>query len=40
MPQYILMDHNFEVLAFPDFFPTGRSGYDTVNIRETDLSLH
>ena len=39
MPQYILMDHNFEVLAFPDFFPTGRGGYDTVNIRETDLSL-
>ena len=38
-PQYILMDHNFEVLAFPDLFPTGRGGYDTVNVRETDLSL-
>ena len=33
-PQYILMDHNFEVLAFPDLFPTGRGGYDTVNVRE------
>ena len=39
-PQYILMDHNFEVLAFPDLFPTARGGYDTVNVRETDLSLH
>ena len=38
-PQYILLDHNFKVLAFPDLFPTGRGGYDTVNIRETDLSL-
>ena len=38
-PQYILMDHNFEVLVFPDLFPTGRGDYDTVNIRETDLSL-
>ena len=37
--QYILMDHNFEVLAFPDLFPTGRGGYDTVDVRETDLLL-
>ena len=38
-PQYILMDHNFKVLAFPDLFPTGRGGYDTVDTSETDLSL-
>ena len=38
-PQYILMDYNFEVVAFPDLFPNGRGGYDTLDIRETDLSL-
>ena len=26
-PQYILLDHDFEVLAFPDFFPNGTGGY-------------
>ena len=26
-PQYILLDHDFEVLAFPDFFPSGTGGY-------------
>ena len=38
MPQYILMDHNFEVLAFPDLFPTGRGGYDTVNVRNRPVT--
>ena len=27
IPKYILLDNNFEVLAFPDLFPYGGSGY-------------
>ena len=27
MPKYILLDEDFEVLAFPDFFPCGEGGY-------------
>ena len=26
-PQYLLLDDNFEVLAFPDLFPYGQGGY-------------
>ena len=27
IPKYILLDHDFEILAFPDFFPYGGGGY-------------
>ena len=27
IPKYILLDEDFEVLAFPDFFPNGEGGY-------------
>ena len=27
MPKYMLLDEDFEVLAFPDFFPYGEGGY-------------
>ena len=27
IPKYMLFDENFEVLAFPDFFPCGEGGY-------------
>ena len=27
IPKYILLDNDFEVLAFPDLFPYGGSGY-------------
>ena len=27
IPKYILLDEDFEVLAFPDFFPYGEGGY-------------
>ena len=27
-PKYILMDHDFEVLSFPDFFPGGFGGFE------------
>ena len=26
-PKYMLLDDNFEVLAFPDLFPYGKGGY-------------
>ena len=39
VPKYILMDNDFEVLAFPDLFPTGKGGYNTNEPRETQLSL-
>ena len=29
VPQYILLDDNFEVLAFPDLFPYGQGAYHT-----------
>ena len=31
IPKYILLDNDFEVLAFPDLFPYGSSGYHSVN---------
>ena len=27
IPKYILLDNDFEVLAFPDLFPYGGAGY-------------
>ena len=27
IPKYILLDEDFEVMAFPDFFPYGEGGY-------------
>ena len=27
IPKYILLDEDFEVLEFPDFFPYGGAGY-------------
>ena len=38
-PKYILLDKDFEVLAFPDLFPHGTGGYETDSKCETDLSL-
>ena len=31
IPKYILLDNDFEVLAFPDLFPYGGSGYHSTN---------
>ena len=37
--QYILLDNEFEVLAYPDMFPYGRGGYNTSAEWMTKLSL-
>ena len=29
IPKYVLLDHEFEVLAFPDLFPYGRFSYNS-----------
>ena len=39
IPQYILLDDEFEVLAYPDMFPYGRGGYNTLTEQMTKLSL-
>ena len=39
IPQYILMDKKFELLAFPDLFPLGRGGYETAEQRPSKLTL-
>ena len=31
IPKYILLDNDFEVLAFPDLFPYGGGGYHSAN---------
>ena len=31
IPKYVLLDNEFEVLAFPDLFPYGSSGYHSAN---------
>ena len=31
IPKYILLDNDFEILAFPDLFPYGSGGYNSVN---------
>ena len=40
MPHYMLMDSEFEVLAFPDLFPYGIGGYSMSGHRQTKLSMH
>ena len=39
VPKYVLMDKDFEVLAFPDLFPFGKCGFDNVSVRQTKLSM-
>ena len=38
-PKYVLLDKDFEVLAFPDLFPFGTNGFISAEKRYTDLSL-
>ena len=38
IPKYILLDDNFEVLAFPDIFPYGTGGYKCED-RPVNLSI-
>ena len=33
IPKYILLDNDFEILAFPDLFPYGSGGYHSANRR-------
>ena len=39
VPKYILMDNDFEVLAFPDLFPGGFGGFDVLSPRDRDINL-
>ena len=39
LPKYVLLDKDFEVLAFPDLFPLGKTGFDSVGQCITKLSL-
>ena len=39
VPKFILMDHDFEHLAFPNYFPGGYGGYDVLEPRKTKLDL-
>ena len=39
VPKYILMDNDFEVLAFPDLFPGGFGGFDVLTPRDRDINL-
>ena len=39
LPKYVLLDKDFEVLAFPDLFLFGEDGFHTVEKRDTPLSL-
>ena len=39
IPKYILMDDDFEVLSFPDFFPGGFGGFEVKDPRDEDLKL-
>ena len=38
IPKYILLDNDFEVLAFPDLFPYGSGGYHSAN-RKVKLTI-
>ena len=38
IPKYILLDNDFEVLAFPDLFPYGSGGYHSAN-RKVKLQI-
>ena len=37
IPKYVLMDNDFEILAFPDLFPYGSGAY---NSEERQVKLH
>ena len=39
VPKFILMDDDFEHLAFPNYFPRGSGGYDVLQPRRTKLDL-
>ena len=39
VPKFILMDHDFEHLAFPIYFPGRYGGYDVLEPRKTKLDL-
>ena len=39
IPKFILLDDDFEVLAFPNLFPGGFGGYDTTEPRPSNLTL-
>ena len=39
VPKYILMDNDFEVLAFPDLFPGGFGGLDVLMPRDREINL-
>ena len=39
VPKYILMDNDFEVLAFPDLFPGGFGGFDVLTPRDREINL-
>ena len=38
IPQYILLDNDFEVLAFPDLFPCGKGAYHSID-RSVNLPI-
>ena len=39
IPQFILMDNDFEVLAFPNLFPYGNGGFEVLRPRVRELNL-
>ena len=39
IPKYILLDDDFEVLAFPDLFPSGEGAYNSHTERVRDLHI-
>ena len=39
LPKYVLLDKDFEVLAFPDLFPFSKTGFDSVGECVAKLSL-
>lgn len=39
IPKYILLDADFEILAFPQFFPGGFGGYETLTPRRSSLDM-
>ena len=39
IPKFILMDEDFEHLAFPNYFPCGVGGYDVLEPRKVKLDL-
>ena len=39
VPKFILLDHDFEHLTFPNYFPRGYGGYDVLVPRKTKLDV-